>query len=64
MAGTLCFPIPGPRVLADDHLAAITWTDEDASNIELAEQLGLPRARAWETRRRIKQAGHWSCPLI
>ena len=54
----------GPRFLPDDQLAAIAWADDTVSNVELAEHLGLPRERVWATRRRIKQAGHWCCPLV
>src|SRR5215218_7210425 len=56
--------MPDPRPLPDAQVAAIAWADESVSNVELARALGLPRARVWAARRRIRQAGHWSCPLI
>src|SRR5215217_4586877 len=54
----------GPRFISDDQMAAIAWADDAVSNVELARALGLPRDRVWAVRRRIKQAGHWSCPLV
>lgn len=62
--GRYACPMPGPRFLADNQLAAIAWADEDVTNVDLAELLGLPRDRVWAVRRRIKDAGHWSCPLV
>ena len=56
--------MPDPRPLPDDQLAAIAWADDTVSTVELATMLGLPRDRVWAARRRIKEAGHWSCPLI
>ena len=56
--------MPGPRVLPDDHLAAIAWADDAVSNVELPEALGLPRAQVWAVRQLTKRTGHWSCPLI
>ena len=54
----------GPRVLPDEQMAAIAWADDELSNVELADALGLPRERVWAGRRRIQRAGHWTCPLI
>ncbi len=52
------------RYLPDHQLVAIAWADDTVSAVELAKMLGLPWERVRKVRRRIKRAGHWSCPLI
>ncbi len=56
--------MPDPHPLPDEQLAAIVWAEDTVSNVELAKMLDLPGYRVQAVRRRIKRAGHWSCPLI